>query len=83
MILYVNIAALQGMKKPNYAVLIGLFRQLVAPIVIFYMLIEIFSVGLTGIWWGILSITWAAAVITIFYARWKLNKVTGLSLVGV
>ena len=82
-ILYVNIAALQGMKKPNYAVLIGLFRQIVAPIVIFYMLIEIFSVGLTGIWWGIFSITWAAAVTTIFYARWKLKEVTGLSVVGL
>jgi putative MATE family efflux protein len=81
-ILYVNIAALQGIKQPNYAVWIGFFRQIFAPVITFYMLVEIFDVGLTGIWWGILSITWAAAVITIFYARWKLNKVIRLSLAG-
>ena len=82
-ILYVNIAALQGMKKPNYAVWVGLFRQIVAPTIIFYMLVDIFGVGLTGIWWGILSITWAAAGITVFYARWKLKRVIDLSLLSI
>ncbi len=75
-ILYVNIAALQGIRKPSYAVWIGLFRQIVAPIIIFYMLVEILGVGLTGIWWGILSITWLAAAITVIYARWKLKRLS-------
>ena len=75
-ILYVNIAALQGIRKPSYAVWIGLFRQIVAPIIIFYMLVDILDVGLMGIWWGILSITWLAAAVTIIYARWKLNRLS-------
>ena len=78
-ILYVNIAALQGIKKPNYAVWLGLFRQIVAPTITFYICVDILGLGLMGIWWGILSITWAAAVITVLYARWKLNQVTSLS----
>ncbi len=82
-ILYVNIAALQGIKKPNYAVWIGLLRQIVCPIIVFSLFIDIFGIGLMGIWWGILSITWSAAVITIIYARWKLNKVFNLSFVNI
>jgi len=73
-ILYVNIAALQGIKRPSYAVWIGLFRQIIAPVIVFYLLIDIFNIGIMGIWWGMLSITWAAALITIFYARRTLNK---------
>ena len=73
-ILYVNIAALQGIKRPSYAVWIGLFRQIIAPVIVFYLLIDIFNIGIMGIWWGMLSITWAAALITIFYARRTLTK---------
>ena len=73
-ILYVNIAALQGIKRPSYAVWIGLFRQIVAPAIVFYLLTDIYNIGIMGIWWGILAITWGAALITIFYARWTLKK---------
>jgi putative MATE family efflux protein len=78
-ILFVNVAALQGVRRPNYAIWIGLFRQLIAPVIVFYLLTDILGFGLAGIWWGILTITWTAAVITIFYARWMLSKVTGLA----
>jgi len=74
-VLSVNIAALQGMKKPMYALWIGLYRQIVAPFLLFYLLTRVLDVGLIGIWWGIFSITWSATLITIFYARLQLRKV--------
>jgi len=82
-ILYVNVAALQGVKRPMYAIWIGLYRQIVAPIIVFYLLIHILHVGLMGIWWGIFSVTWSAAVITIIYARRLLKKVIHLSLANI
>jgi len=73
-ILYINVAALQGLKKPMFAVWIGLYRQIAAPIVLFYLLVNILSFGLVSIYWGIFSITWSAALITIYYAHRHLAR---------
>jgi Na+-driven multidrug efflux pump len=80
-ILFTNIAALQGVKRPLFAVWIGLFRQLVAPLVVFYIVINILDVGLLGIWWGFFSITWSAALFSIFYTRVILRDVVNRALV--
>ena len=74
-ILSVCVSALQGMKRPLYAVLIGLWRQIVAPALLFWVLTEAMGLGLLGIWWGIFAITWSAALFTLFYARRILRKV--------
>jgi len=68
-VLFVHVAALQGMKRPLYALWIGLYRQIVAPAILFWSLIHVFETGLTGIWWGIFAVTWSAALFTLFYAR--------------
>jgi putative MATE family efflux protein len=81
MILFTNIAALQGVKRPMFAVWIGLFRQLVAPMVVFYILVTILGVGLLGIWWGFFSITWSAAIFSVFFTRMILRDVINLALV--
>jgi len=36
-----------------YALWIGLYRQIVAPAILFWSLVHVFEAGLTGIWWGI------------------------------
>ena len=75
LILFIYVAAMQGMKKPMFAIWIGLYRQLIAPFILFYILLKILDSGLTGIWWGIFSIAWSAALFTLFYTRRTLNKV--------
>jgi Na+-driven multidrug efflux pump len=76
-ILSVCVAALQGMKRPLYAVVIGLWRQIAAPVLVFWLLTETLGLGLLGIWWGIFGITWSAALFTLFYARRILKRVAG------
>jgi len=73
-VLFVNVAAMQGLKRPMYALWIGLYRQIVAPAIVFWSLIYAFDSGLKGIWWGIFSITWSAALFTLIYARYVLKK---------
>jgi putative MATE family efflux protein len=68
-VLFAHVAALQGMKKPLYALWIGLYRQIAAPAALFWSLVHVFEAGLTGIWWGIFGVTWSAALFTLFYAR--------------
>lgn len=71
-ILYVHVAALQGMKRPLFALYIGLFRQIFAPMVVFSLAT---SLGLVGIWSGIFGINWTAALITIGYTRLVLGRI--------
>jgi putative MATE family efflux protein len=73
-LLFVHVAALQGMKRPMIAVYVGLSRQIIAPFLLFWVLTAWMGFGLVGIWWGIFSITWGAALLTLFYTRGILKK---------
>jgi putative MATE family efflux protein len=73
-ILYVLVAALQGAKKPFYAIFIGIFRQIIGAAFIFYFLVKILNFGLNGVWYGIFFTTWSSAIITIFYARYVFRR---------
>lgn len=68
-ILYINVFALQGMKRPLFAIWIGLVRQVAAPVPVFWFLAILLGWGVPGIWWGILLVTWSAAVVSILYVR--------------
>ncbi|MCF7861507.1 MATE family efflux transporter [Candidatus Woesearchaeota archaeon] len=67
MIVFISISVMQGLKKPMYALYVGLGRQILAPLILYGLLASYF--GLRGIWWGIFMITWASAVITFFISR--------------
>ena len=72
-VLYLNNSALQGLQKPGFALLIGLFRQIAAPTLAFSFLAHRLKLGLPGIWWGIFLVTWIAAAISIIYTRHVLS----------
>ena len=76
-ILFQTVFLLQGLKRPNFAIGIGLYRQILAPVLVFHLLAVVFGWGLWGIWWGITIITWSAALITLAYGRWVLRKACG------
>jgi len=72
--LFINTSLLQGLKKPAFALWIGLYRQLIMPPILFYVVTRVLDLGLTGIWWGIFGITWSAAVVSILYARSQVDR---------
>jgi Na+-driven multidrug efflux pump len=81
-ILFVSVATLQGLKRPLYAIWIGLYRQIAAPALVFYALSQLLGMGLVGIWWGIFLVTWSATIITLFYVRATMNKMFDSRLDG-
>jgi putative MATE family efflux protein len=74
-ILFQTVFMLQGLKRPMYAIWIGLYRQIIAPCVVFYLLAFVLNWQLFGIWWGIFWVTWSAAIVTWLFGRWTLNRI--------
>ncbi|MBT0892451.1 MATE family efflux transporter [Geobacter hydrogenophilus] len=75
-ILYMNNSALQGLQRPAFALWIGLFRQIIAPVPIFWLLALVLGWGPPGIWWGFFLVTWSAAIVSVLYTRRVLRLAT-------
>jgi Na+-driven multidrug efflux pump len=73
-LLFVNTSVLQGLKKPMFALWIGLYRQLAAPALVFSLATGVLGAGIDGIWWGIFGINWSAAAVAMVYALHKVNR---------
>jgi putative MATE family efflux protein len=73
-LLYICISAMQGIKMPVFGLIIGLYRQIAGPFLVFHLLSVVMGLGLIGIWWGILGVTWSAAVIVVLYVSRTLAK---------
>ena len=76
-ILYQTVYMLQGLKRPMYAIWIGLYRQIIAPGLAFYLLAYALDWKLKGIWWGVFLVTWSAAGVTYYYGRHVLSRISG------
>lgn len=79
-VLFGSVSFMQGLKKPMPAIYIGLYRQLIAPPIAFFLLAEVLGWGLNGIWWGIFFVTWSAAIITFVWSRIAFNAIEGRAL---
>ncbi len=73
-ILNIGLSVLQAIKKPHYAIWIGLYRQIAMPILLFTLFGEVFGWGLIGIWWGIVTTVWTGAFACILAASHELKK---------
>ena len=56
-------------QRPAFALWIGLFRQILAPVPVFWLLALRLGWGLPGIWWGVALVTWSAAGVSMLYTR--------------
>jgi len=68
-LLFGSVSFMQGLKQPMPAIYIGIYRQLAAPPLVFFLFAEVFGWGLVGIWWGIFAVTWSAAIVTLLWSR--------------
>jgi putative MATE family efflux protein len=66
-ILFQTVFMLQGLKRPMFGLWIGIYRQVIAPTLVFNGLAFSLGWGLWGIWWGIFCVTWSAALITLYF----------------
>jgi Na+-driven multidrug efflux pump len=53
---------------------IGLYRQILMPVLLFNLFGVIFGWGLVGIWWAIVTTTVTGALACLFFVRYELKK---------
>jgi Na+-driven multidrug efflux pump len=73
-ILFVTVFAMQGIKRPAYGLWIGIYRQIVAPLLVFSTLAFGLGWGLWGVWWGISLVTWSAALFALGWGMWRIGR---------
>lgn len=69
-ILFTLTSLLQGLQRPMIAIWIGLYRQLLAPMVVLPFLMQKLNPPEWGIWWGTFVCVWSGAGLTVLYALW-------------
>jgi Na+-driven multidrug efflux pump len=71
----VSLSFLQGLKKPRYAVWIGVYRQAAMPLLLFNFLGITLGLGLARVWWGIVITTWTGALGMLLLTRFEYRKI--------
>lgn len=75
-LLFVHVAMMQGLKRPMFALWMGLYRQIAAPVALFWLTTVYFDFGVTAIWWCIFAINWSGGIYSFIYARRVLARLT-------
>ena len=66
-ILFTATSTLQGLQRPQFAIWMGLFRQLFLPVLLVPFLMNRLHPSHLGIWFGSFSAVWAGALLTLAY----------------
>ncbi len=74
-ILSTVVAALQGMKRPMFAVWIGVYRQIIGAFLIFFVVRGLLDLGIASIWWSILFLVWSSVAIALIYLKKTLSRI--------
>ncbi|MEN8717821.1 MAG: MATE family efflux transporter [Sulfurovum sp.] len=78
--LFICVSTLQGIKKPKMIIFIALYRQLIAKLIVAYVLVIIFEVEFLYLWVGILVMIYSAAIFAYFYTNSLVRKVCKQSI---
>jgi len=79
-LLMIGSGVLQAMKRPVFALLIGLFRHIFGPLVVLWMLDPVLGFGLPGIYWGIFAVAWLGALTALLYLRYRLDRIGNVDM---
>jgi len=74
-VIFISTSALQGMKRPLFAIWMGISRQVIAPWVLFTLFCTMLGYGTIALWLAIAGIVWTSAVVAFWYANKVLKRV--------
>lgn len=74
-IIFISTSALQGMKRPLFAIWMGISRQVLAPYALFTLFTVTLGYGTISLWLSIAGIVWTSAAVAFWYARKEIHRV--------
>ena len=64
---FVCVATLQGIKHPMMIFYIGAFRQLLAPIIVYMLIVKVWQLSFVWMWIGLACIVYSSAIVILWY----------------
>lgn len=66
---FLSAATLQGLRRPEIAMYFNVVRQVIGQLLLFWIAVEVIGSDITGIWWSVLIVNWALAVVIVVVVR--------------
>ena len=79
-VLFICVSTLQGIKKPKMILYISLYRQIIAKLIIAWIIVKYFELDFIYLWFGILFMIYSAAIFAYFYTNRVLKEVCNKTL---
>jgi len=73
-VIFICVATLQAIKKPKVIAYIGVYRQLIAPIIVYSLAVHYFEMPIIFLWASLFIITSSAGIFIYFYTRFTISK---------
>ena len=68
-LLFICVSTLQAIKQPKMILYIALYRQIIAKLLIAYVIVKLFGLDFIYLWIGILVMIYSAAIFAYFYTN--------------
>jgi putative MATE family efflux protein len=68
-VLFICVSTLQAIKRPKMILYIALYRQIIAKLLIAYVIVKLFELDFIYLWIGILVMIYSAAIFAYFYTN--------------
>lgn len=70
LILAIYVSAMQGMKRPYFALCVNFIRQILIPIIILHFVVIVWKFPITGIWLTTFTVVWVSVFFSSLYIRY-------------
>ena len=74
-LIFVPTSTLQGMKRPQFAIWLGLSRQVAAPYLLFTLFTKYLGYPIFSLWLAILAIVWTSAMVALWFTKRTLDQI--------
>ncbi len=65
-VLFMCDAVFRGYKKPVTPLIVGIFRQIILPLVVFSLVVIVWKLPLLALWWSIIAIVAVSSIVYLF-----------------
>lgn len=72
-VLFICVSTLQGIKRPKMIFWVGLYRQIVAKLIMAWLIVKYFELDITYLWVGMFVMIYSAAIFMYFYTKKELK----------